>query len=501
MADEFSLPLRPGGSSHETEPPQIPARTSSVKGKAPQIPKRTSSVKSKGPVAPVPPRTSSKRPANLPFDPNAIPAPSVPWADKLDIFNSKTQEELDDQHQRVTYEVEKKRRKLEPSKSFGSNFWSDSATIEQMQMDEVALEAHINFLKAKNNGEVKTLEEWLAKDDNHRWPTKYLAHKQSMEIDTKHANNTRVEEGSLRNTMVKLFLTSRLGLALTNIAVSKRDNKDQLSFRDQMLKRYCPDRQYKDLRWDPVLGEWGRSEWIHAAHLFPHRFKDSMDSIFGPGTIKELFKAQNGLFLHKDIEQALDDGVLAIVPDVDLEPADLDLPLNDAEERKQRLRDWEKLEVKEYKIIIIDPSHPTLTEERTLSINQDIHSLLELHGRKITFLTDFRPRARYIWWVFLASVTVAGWRTKIQKPDVANAITKEIRAGTRYWGTPGTYITRNVLESFIISIGHDARSFIEDDENHEKEKVEPDDCALSLIAHDHAFRKNIDEEDDEMDDY
>ncbi|KAJ3952378.1 hypothetical protein N0V92_011176, partial [Colletotrichum tropicale] len=329
MSDSFNLPLRPGGQGQQqgqqqqatggsnnqsqgNEHPQIPKRTSSVKGKAPQVPKRTSSVKGKGPAAPVPPRTSSKRPANLPFDPDVIPAPSVPWADKLDIFNTKTQEELDDQHQRVTYEVEKKRRKLEPSKSFGSDFWSDSATIEQMHMDEVALEAHINFLKAKDNGEVKTLEDWLAKDNNHKWPTKYLAHKQSMEINKKHADNTRAEEGSLRNTMVKLFLTSKLGLALTNIAVSKRDNKDQLALRDQMLKKYCPDRPYKNGRWDPVLREWGRSELIHAAHLFPHRFRDSMDSIFGPGTVKELFKAQNGLFLHKDIEQALDDGVLAI---------------------------------------------------------------------------------------------------------------------------------------------------------------------------------------------
>ncbi|KAJ0382790.1 hypothetical protein COL922a_011831 [Colletotrichum nupharicola] len=357
------------------------------------------------------------------------PAPDVPWADRLHILNTGTQKELDYQRQLLTYKSKEKRVKVQPSKSSGSRFWSDSADIEQMHMDEVALEAHVNFLKAKDKGEVNTLEDWLAKDNNHRWSTKYLAHKQFMEI---------------------------------NIAVSKRDNKDQLAFRDHMLKR------------------------------------DSMDTIFGPGTVKELFKAQNGLFLHKDIEQALDDGVRAIVPDIDLEPADLDFPLTDTEDRKQRLRDWEKSEVKEYKIIVIDPSHPTLTEEKTLSFSQGIHSLLELHGRKLKFLTDFRPRARYIWWVFLVSVTVAGWRTKTQNPDVANAITKEIRAGIRCWGTPGTYITRNVLESFIISIGHDARSFVKGDEDQKKKKINPDYCALSLIAHDHAFR-NIDEEDDEMD--
>ncbi|KAF4885174.1 hypothetical protein CGCF415_v004019 [Colletotrichum fructicola] len=373
------------------------------------------------------------------------PAPSVPWSDRLHILNTGTQKELDYQRQLLTYKLKEKQVKVQPLKSSGSRFWPDSADIEQMHMDEVALEAHVNFLEAKDKGEVKTLEDWLAKDNNHRWSTKYLAHKQSMEI---------------------------------NIAVSKCDNKDQLAFGDHMLMKYCPDRRYKNCCWDPVLADWNRSEIIHTVHLFPHRFRDSMDIIFGP---------------------ALDDGVLAIVPDIDLEPADLDFPLKDTEERKQRLRDWEKSEVKEYKIIVIDPSHPTLTEEKTLSFSQGIHTLLKLHGRKLRFLTDFRPRARYIWWVFLVSVTVAGWRTKTQNPDVANAIAKEIRAGIRCWGTPGTYITRNVLESFIISIGHDARSFVKGDEDQKKKKkIKPDYCALSLIAHDHAFR-NIDEEDDEMD--
>ncbi|EQB58592.1 hypothetical protein CGLO_01143 [Colletotrichum gloeosporioides Cg-14] len=374
------------------------------------------------------------------------PAPSVPWSDRLHILNNGTQKELDYQRQLLTYKLKEKRVKVQPLKSSGSRFWSDSADIEQMHMYEVALEAHVNFLEAKDKGEVKTLEDWLAKDNNHRWSTKYLAHKQSMEI---------------------------------NIAVSKRDNKDQLAFTDHMLKKYCPDRPYKNCCWDPVLAEWNRSEIFHTVHLFPHRFRDSMDTIFGAGTLKELFKAQNGLFLHKDIEQALDDGVLAIVPDIDLEPADLDFPLKDTEELKQRLRAWEKLEVKDF--------------------SQGIHTLLELHGRRLKFLTNFRPRPRYIWWVFLVSVTVAGWRTKTQSPGVANAITKEIRVGTRYWGTPGTYITRNVLESFIISIGNEARSFVKSDEDQKKKKkkIQPNYCALSLIAHEHAFR-NIDEEDDKM---
>lgn len=80
------------------------------------------------------------------------PAPSVPWSDRLHILNTGTQKELDYQRQLLTYKLKEKQVKVQPLKSSGSRFWSDSADIEQMHMDEVALEAHVNFLEAKDKG-------------------------------------------------------------------------------------------------------------------------------------------------------------------------------------------------------------------------------------------------------------------------------------------------------------------------------------------------------------
>ena len=41
---------------------------------------------------------------------------------------------------------------------------------------------------------------------------------------------------------------------------------------------------------------------------------------FGPASINDLFSPCNGLFLEKDIEKALDRGLIAIVPHVNLDP-------------------------------------------------------------------------------------------------------------------------------------------------------------------------------------
>ncbi|KAF4458750.1 hypothetical protein FALBO_14504 [Fusarium albosuccineum] len=53
-----------------------------------------------------------------------------------------------------------------------------------------------------------------------------------------------------------------------------------------------------------------------------------MDDIFGKGSVDEIFSPLNGLFLHVKVEAALDKGLIAIVPDVDLEPADRQIGLH-----------------------------------------------------------------------------------------------------------------------------------------------------------------------------
>ena len=108
--------------------------------------------------------------------------------------------------------------------------------------------------------------------------------------------------------------------------------------RMKMKEKYCPDAP-EGLLWDPIGGCWEWASNMHAAHLYAWRQVESMDIIFGSGAKAEIFSPENGLFLGEKIEKALDQGLIAIVPNVDLEPKDKDIPRDDLADRNQRLRD------------------------------------------------------------------------------------------------------------------------------------------------------------------
>lgn len=54
--------------------------------------------------------------------------------------------------------------------------------------------------------------------------------------------------------------------------------------------------------------------------------------------------------------------------------------------------------------------------------------LSDLHERKLHFKTDFRPRARYVWWTFLSAVLQARWRVGKGGP---NPVESEVRKTVR----------------------------------------------------------------------
>lgn len=121
----------------------------------------------------------------------------------------------------------------------------------------------------------------------------------------------------------------------------------------QMREEYCPDAM--DLVWDPITGRWELRGNVHAAHLYSWRQVEFMETIFGPSTKDEIFSRLNSLFLTPQIEDALDKGYTAIVPDIHLDPQDNQFPRNNLEERNKAFRAWENSKVKEYKVVVLCP--------------------------------------------------------------------------------------------------------------------------------------------------
>jgi len=81
--------------------------------------------------------------------------------------------------------------------------------------------------------------------------------------------------------------------------------------------------------------------------------------------------------------------------------------------------------------------------------------LLDLHGKQLEFCTDFRPRARYVWWTFMKAILANGWR---QKQTGNNILGKEVGKAVRYWRTRGRYVKKTMLRGFVNEMGQDGDS-------------------------------------------
>jgi hypothetical protein len=195
---------------------------------------------------------------------------------------------------------------------------------------------------------------------------------------------------------VSLFATSAQRLGLSG-GSKPRDNEYQRSFRVRTIKRYCPERPGDDKSlWCPVGRIEGTSTNIRAAHLFPYRLARYMEDIFGRRSSRDLFSPRNGLFLYAKIELLLEDGIIAIVPDVEHELADPKHPLNDQVECRAIPKAWEQHKVREYKVIVLDRERRWDFIGREVDLKEDVHvNLFDVDGRKLHFLeeTTYSPYA------------------------------------------------------------------------------------------------------------
>ncbi|CAG7566369.1 unnamed protein product, partial [Fusarium equiseti] len=91
-----------------------------------------------------------------------------------------------------------------------------------------------------------------------------------------------------------------------------------------------------------------------------------------------------------------EDGIIAIVPDVEHEPANPKHPLNDQVERRAIAKAWEQQKVREYKVIVfakVENKKARKYFQETRSPEVDGHQkLTDLHDRKLHFLTNYRPQ-------------------------------------------------------------------------------------------------------------
>ena len=100
--------------------------------------------------------------------------------------------------------------------------------------------------------------------------------------------------------------------------------------------------------------------------------------------------------------------------------------------------------------------------------------------------TDARPKSRYVWWAFLSAIAQRTWASDAKIID-GDLLQQEVTKGTRFWGTHGKYVKRNMLLAFAKEIIRDdvsstAESIMEHTmDEKEGETLVEDDTAIEVL--------------------
>ncbi|KAF4457818.1 hypothetical protein F53441_332 [Fusarium austroafricanum] len=432
----------------------------------------------------VPRRRGTKRPASQPWDRQ---------------FSDLDSDQIEQKRINIGEELRVARRTFKRQVSMDYEYWNNYANIARLQQEQSRLESQRELEMRFQEGEGAS--DWYEDPEAEKLKREHDTWGQLSSIMQKHRLRLQNRFEKSRESFLRLFATSTMGLNLggkgTTTGNGRRDSKVQSRFVKDMVQLYCPNQKYTNFKWEPVMGCWLSDKQCNAAHLFPVKQSFWMDEIFGKGASNELFSPRNGIFLEEAIKKALDQGKVAIVPDIDLDPKDPELPLLDQQERVKRAKQWENAPVKEYKFVILKKNDKKIKTDTYLAgLGCDVSTIAELDGRKLVFLTDFRPRSRYIWWTWMNAILQNAWNQSSSDENMAHI---EVQKSTRYWGTRRKYVKRNHLLGFVEELGQDVESILEFGEGDEDDEYAPG-VMEALLQESLASSKDSDDEDDDEDD-
>ena len=81
-------------------------------------------------------------------------------------------------------------------------------------------------------------------------------------------------------------------------------------------------------------------------------------------------------------------------------------------------------------------------------------TIRDLGGKRLFFRNDMRPRARYLYFLFVVAQLKLAWRHEYRN-NPANVLKKQLGKG--FWATKGRYLKRAFLLAIAEEIGHDTR--------------------------------------------
>ncbi|KAI1175014.1 hypothetical protein F4777DRAFT_598860 [Nemania sp. FL0916] len=384
-------------------------------------------------------------------------------------------EDMEQDYELIRVRAEMARREIKLTHNFNMEYWTSAAKFSSMsvRMQEAGIKLSIS--KWKDEAGEDDSEEWWTTPEAHRVIEKLKAAQFEKITYEQQAVNVG-KTGHVKRAFKSLSTISSINLAVPKARMGRRSRSQLAKFKDELIEFYGAATYHPKKPnviqsvHDSATGKECFKRHIATAHFVPHYFgNDMLVALFGEGFKEELNSPYNGLILENVVEKAMDYGTIVAVPNLP------DNPTN------EKIETWEKVEPKNYKWKIIDPDSDLLDEVVDFRLGDttytEITTVRDLEGRQLSFKNDMRPRARYLYYVFVVAQLRLAWRHEYRNDP------SRVQLGM--WPTRGRYLAKSFLLALANEIGHDT-DFVENVSvapapgDHEEE--EPDDTGLIGIA-------------------
>ena len=371
------------------------------------------------------------------------------------------------------------------------SYWYSRAKISEQHLA-------INEIKRKISRQDFQLE--IGIDDERAWiespqAIALMEEMKSRELDQKiftaQAKQLEMEsdkpDKSMRRSFMKFFTTSSLGLNIKDTGAGDRPSSDQSNFRASLLEvskqRLRPG---SESIWCPISGSHYHASSINAAHIFAWTHgQDTMTAIFGDQTPPELFSPYNGLLISIPAEKRLEKGHIIIVPRLSDEPSDTEI------------QEWHRSTTKEYQIRVLEPNGEGMKNE--VFGREDGRTWAEMDKQPVVFRSDFRPGARYLYFLYCVTMLRRSWRLDNRRSALSD------EPGKPCWGTKGSFMKKGMLLAFVEEMGRQYEGLLQGVIEESDTAVEPDESALfaankQIISSVQEVEESEDSDDEEEED-
>ncbi|CAI7595202.1 unnamed protein product [Penicillium discolor] len=227
------------------------------------------------------------------------------------------------------------------------------------------------------------------------------------------AKRQRIEGPVDQSLLEHAYRDAIISCVLGASAKQKSPKFDQSAFKKGVYTYYGVNEHcHPGFGWCHVLGTVLPQKQIKAAHLVPKSMTSKeVSHLFGvsDGVLDD---PRNGITLADNIELLFDQGTIAIVP----MPGPMESPT-------------------QWRCVVLDDSKK---EDIIGTLGGSYMKLKEIDNKALTFVSDNRPRRRYLYFCFIIAYLNAKSR------GASDAVAKKVEA-TRFWPSAGEYLNRSTL--------------------------------------------------------